>query len=110
MSDNNSGAVNKPNQFGGDKGKSKEFLDELYLYYSGNPKKIQSDKDQIITDTEEPISKSDDTPLQGLPNWAEFKKSFIQTFRDMDKMKDSSNEEGIAKEYIQAIHFGEKDF
>ncbi|CCM06876.1 uncharacterized protein FIBRA_09184 [Fibroporia radiculosa] len=32
MADNNNGAVNKPNQFEGDKGKSKEFLNELYMY------------------------------------------------------------------------------
>ncbi|CCM07169.1 uncharacterized protein FIBRA_09508 [Fibroporia radiculosa] len=47
ISDNNSGAVNKPNQFEGDKGKSKEFLDELYLYFAGNTKKIQTDKDKV---------------------------------------------------------------
>ncbi|CCM06734.1 uncharacterized protein FIBRA_09028 [Fibroporia radiculosa] len=47
MSDNNSGAVNKPNQFEGDKGKSKEFLDKLYLYFAGNSKKIQTDKDKV---------------------------------------------------------------
>ncbi|CCM07215.1 uncharacterized protein FIBRA_09560 [Fibroporia radiculosa] len=179
MLDNNSGAVNKPNQFEGDKGKSKEFLDELYLYFAGNTKKIQTDKDKvqctlsyikgpaqffvhtIITDAEEPISDSKDTPLKGLPSWANFRKSFIQTFRveddtqvalneiskrtwasrlnklgqirelqclippallikiatqpplpvtvEKDKTKDSSNEEGIAEEYIQAIS-SEKDF
>ncbi|CCM07006.1 uncharacterized protein FIBRA_09324 [Fibroporia radiculosa] len=98
MSDNNSGAVKKPNQFEGDKGKSKEFLDKLYLYFLGNSKKIQSDRDRvqcalsyikglaqffihtIITDAEELISDSEDALLKGLPTWAEFKKSFIQTF------------------------------
>ncbi|CCM06781.1 uncharacterized protein FIBRA_09080 [Fibroporia radiculosa] len=98
MSDNNSGVVNKPNQFEGDKGKSKEFLDKLYLYFAGNSKKIQTDKDKvqcalsyikgpaqffihtIITDAEEPISDSGDAPLKGLPSWANFRKSFIQTF------------------------------
>ncbi|CCM07072.1 uncharacterized protein FIBRA_09396 [Fibroporia radiculosa] len=95
MSDNNSGAVNKPNQFKGDKGKSKEFLDEVYLYFEGNSKKIQTDKDKvqcalsyikgptqffvhtIINDAQEPISDSEDALLKGLPSWANFRKSFI---------------------------------
>ncbi|CCM06981.1 uncharacterized protein FIBRA_09296 [Fibroporia radiculosa] len=110
MSDNNSGAVNKPNQFEGDKGKSKEFLDKLYLYFAGNSKKIQTDKDKvqcslsyierpaqffvhtIITDVEEPISDSKDAPLKGLPSWAQFKKSFIQTFRVEDDTQAALNE------------------
>ncbi|CCM07110.1 uncharacterized protein FIBRA_09442 [Fibroporia radiculosa] len=104
MSDNNSGAVNKPNQFKGDKRKSKEFLDKLYLYFARNPKKIQTDKDKvqcalshikgqaqffnhmIITDAEEPIPDSDDVPPKGLPSWAKFRKSFIQTFGVEDDM------------------------
>ncbi|CCM07139.1 uncharacterized protein FIBRA_09475 [Fibroporia radiculosa] len=110
MSDNNSGAVNKPNQFEGDKGKSKEFLDELYLYFEGNSKKIQTDKDKvqcalsyikgpaqsfvhtIITDAQEPISDSKDVPLKGLPSWANFRKSFIQTFRVEDDTQAALNE------------------
>ncbi|CCM07154.1 uncharacterized protein FIBRA_09492 [Fibroporia radiculosa] len=85
MSDNNSGAVNKPNQFEGDKGKSKEFLDELYLYFEGNSKKIQTDKDKVqctlsyikgpaqffvhtvITDAQDLISDTKNAPLKGLP-------------------------------------------
>ncbi|CCM03916.1 uncharacterized protein FIBRA_06067 [Fibroporia radiculosa] len=110
MSDNNSGVVNKPNQFEGDKGKSKEFLDELYLYFARNSKKIQTDKDKvqctlsyikgpaqffihtIITDTEEPISDLEDTPLKGLPSWANFRKSFIQTFGVEDDTQAVLNE------------------
>ncbi|CCM06668.1 uncharacterized protein FIBRA_08953 [Fibroporia radiculosa] len=98
MSNNNSRAVNKPNQFEGDKGKSKELLDNLYLYFARNTKKIQTNKDEvqcalsyikgpaqffihtIITDAEEPISDSDNAPPIGLPSWANFRKSFIQTF------------------------------
>ncbi|CCM06327.1 uncharacterized protein FIBRA_08580 [Fibroporia radiculosa] len=110
MSNNNSGAVNKPKQFEGDKGKSKEFLDELYLYFAGNPNKIQTDKDKvqctlsyikgpaqffvhtIITDAKEPISDSEDAPLKGLPSWANFRKSFIQTFGVEDNTQAALNE------------------
>ncbi|CCM07021.1 uncharacterized protein FIBRA_09340 [Fibroporia radiculosa] len=102
MLDNNNGTANKPNQFEGDKGKSKEFLDKLYLYFARNTKKIQADKDKvqcalsyikgpaqffvhtIITDAEEHISDAEDTPPTGLPSWANFRKSFIQTFRVKD--------------------------
>ncbi|CCM06955.1 uncharacterized protein FIBRA_09269 [Fibroporia radiculosa] len=110
MSDNNSRAVNKPNQFEGDKGKSKEFLDELYLYFEGNSKKIQTDKDKvqcalsyikgpaqffvhtIITDAQEPISDDDNAPLAGLPSWVKFRKSFIQTFRVEENTQAALNE------------------
>ncbi|CCM06904.1 uncharacterized protein FIBRA_09215 [Fibroporia radiculosa] len=110
MSDNNSGAVNKPTQFEGDKGKSKEFLDELYLYFEGNSKKIQIDKDKvqcalsyikgpaqffvhtIINDAQEPISDSEDVPLKGLPSWVSFRKSFIQTFGVEDNTQAALNE------------------
>ncbi|CCM07124.1 uncharacterized protein FIBRA_09458 [Fibroporia radiculosa] len=44
MSNNNSGAVNKPNQFEGDKGKSKEFLDELYCTLLEIPKRSRLTK------------------------------------------------------------------
>ncbi|CCM07201.1 uncharacterized protein FIBRA_09542 [Fibroporia radiculosa] len=110
MSDNNNGAVNKPNQFEGDKGKSKEFLDKLYLYFEGNSKKIQTDKDKvqcalsyikgpaqffvhtIITDAQEPISNTKNAPLKGLPSWANFRKSFIQTFGVEDDTQAALNE------------------
>ncbi|CCM06301.1 uncharacterized protein FIBRA_08552 [Fibroporia radiculosa] len=109
MSDNNSRAVNKPNQFEGDKGKSKEFLDKLYLHFEVNSKKIQTDKDKvqcalsyikepaqlfvhmIINDAQEPVSDTKNVPLKGLPSWASFRKSFIQTFGAEDDTQAALN-------------------
>ena len=111
MSDSNNGAVNKPEPFTGERGKSARFLDELTLYFLGNKKKIVTSDDKVtcalsfmrdkaaffvhrtLAESETLIEDENSTTSypKGLPTLSEFKKSFIATFGIEDNTQAALN-------------------
>lgn len=112
MSDSDrNGAVNKPEPFTGERGKSARFLDELALYFLGNKKKIVTSDDKVtcalsfmrdkaaffvhrtLAESETMIADKDETSFHParLPKWDDFKKSFIATFGIEDNTQAALN-------------------